>query len=1104
MSYWPFVTVFISLILILLFRRLDKRIINFHKFKRYADKLMTDFSQFLKERKQELDKGLQDVENAVQRATALIERIEEAGETLKDRSLNIERERGRLQGLKGELDRLGTMKAELESEVKELETSLPSLRKLSGRIKRIGIEAAENEQVMRNVSALIPSFEKRVDDRTQKAIEDVTDAVVEEAKGIFSPLLQEYRFSLDQLQRSHEEELGKFKRSSSDVVREAGGKVDELMRLIGDLDNRIVRVGDDRIAPLEERVVGMASVLEDTKEKIEAMEGETTQKYLLKAEEGFKDYIKKMEEYTESLKENLFGVVEERGKDLSTYITRLEGRVEGLLADIKKETDKYGEVLELQAKAQESEQDILKSKIIAEINEEANRNLVLIKPVVSEMNEKLVSYKREFSSILEEVKSLLDNKKKAIDEDIEGFNREMVSHKEAIVGELDIRMSELKEKLLSVGEQLSRSVDSATKEVSEGFSLRLDEYERRVVALEGSIGNLRDIARTGQRMIEERIEKVFFDYSPEIEAKIKNLKQVTEDLISQQKELIVQQIEEIVKRVEGELDGREKQIEALLEQVGESVRTSNENLRKQETSLMESVDRIKLDAREELVRELESLKEIFREEGYKQLERYREDLEGLRDEIADLSSKTEGIHGIIDTKLEEALRSVDENVQEMEKSYLKTEDEIKGRAKQDLGGVTEEIDGIRETVRGLKEGIVEEVQSSLSHFKGEVERSFEDHRRQVSEREAEILRSMESIAESTQARISESHKEAEAVLGGFEKEVENVQSRVEHRTSEIEKRIATFEKESITIKRAVRYKEKVEEEIEKLIDLVSQVKEDKKDIMSLRKVIGTLKRDEGDISARVRQLKGEKKAVSDIAKNAEQAIGLIAVVEEKLGLITSQKELLESMEEGMKQISERFESLEQKTSELGKKESDLEVSIETITKMKDLVSSLEQRTDLLKESMVEIKDIEEDIKKRVESVDEKSRSLMGNENRVEEVLSRFREMDSLVADIEARTNQLQTTRQWLARTESRLTNLAQNAERLVDELSNLTGSAAGTEAAERGKRSKATGETLSKEAQNKVKTVLTLFEQKWTIPEICKVTKMSRGEVELILELNNR
>ena len=126
---------------------------------------------------------------------------------------------------------------------------------------------------------------------------------------------------------------------------------------------------------------------------------------------------------------------------------------------------------------------------------------------------------------------------------------------------------------------------------------------------------------------------------------------------------------------------------------------------------------------------------------------------------------------------------------------------------------------------------------------------------------------------------------------------------------------------------------------------------------------------------------------------------------------------------------------------------------------------------------------------------------MGNERRVEEVLSRFREMDSLVADIETRTNQLQTTRQWLARTESRLTNLAQNAERLVGELSDLPGGDADTE---RGKRPAVSREPLSKDAKNKVKTVLTLFEQKWTIPEICKVTKMSRGEVELILELNKR
>ena len=177
-----------------------------------------------------------------------------------------------------------------------------------------------------------------------------------------------------------------------------------------------------------------------------------------------------------------------------------------------------------------------------------------------------------------------------------------------------------------------------------------------------------------------------------------------------------------------------------------------------------------------------------------------------------------------------------------------------------------------------------------------------------------------------------------------------------------------------------------------------------------------------------------------------------------------------------------------------------EISIETIAKTKDFLSSIEERTGLLKESFKEIKSIEEDIRKRVSTVDEKSKSLIGNERRIEEVLSRFKEMDALVADIEARTNQLQSTREWLARTESRLTNLAQNSERLVKELQNLTEGEGVPSAPGVKKEGKPT--TLSRESQSKVKTVLTLFEQKWTIPEICKVTKMSRGEVELILELN--
>jgi len=181
-----------------------------------------------------------------------------------------------------------------------------------------------------------------------------------------------------------------------------------------------------------------------------------------------------------------------------------------------------------------------------------------------------------------------------------------------------------------------------------------------------------------------------------------------------------------------------------------------------------------------------------------------------------------------------------------------------------------------------------------------------------------------------------------------------------------------------------------------------------------------------------------------------------------------------------------------------RQEKDIEISIDTITKTKEFIASLEQRTELLNDNLKGLRDREEDLKSKVSLIDEKTGSLLNYESRIEEVLSRFKEMDSLVADIEERSKQLQSTREWLARTESRLTNLTKDAERLVGEMQ----SAGGPDDDRRASTDRPT--LLSRESESKVKTVLTLFEQKWTIPEICKVTKMSRGEVELILELNKR
>jgi chromosome segregation ATPase len=383
-----------------------------------------------------------------------------------------------------------------------------------------------------------------------------------------------------------------------------------------------------------------------------------------------------------------------------------------------------------------------------------------------------------------------------------------------------------------------------------------------------------------------------------------------------------------------------------------------------------------------------------------------------------------------------------------------------------------------------------------------VEKELESSRELIYEKCRELQELVTSIAGGAKAELEASHGEAEQTLRGFETEVSEVQDRIEKRVGDIEQRINTFEKDSTVLKRAIRFKEKVEVDIERFSDIMMQLKEDRKDILSLRKVIDTLKRDEGDISAKVRQLKSEKKLVQDIARNAEQAIGLISVVDEKIKLIEEEREVLERIESGMRSIDSRFADLKNKAEELVSREKEIEVSIDTITKTKEFVANLEQRADLLNTNLKELRDREQDLKNKVTLIDEKTGSLLNYESRIEEVLSKFKEMDSLVADIEQRSKQLQSTREWLARTESRLTNLTKDAERLVDEIQTSGVPAVGGKGGGNTEKDRPT--LLSKESESKVKTVLTLFEQKWTIPEICKVTKMSRGEVELILELNNR
>jgi DNA repair exonuclease SbcCD ATPase subunit len=1421
----------------------------------------------VKQKKEELSESLHDLENGLMRATQILTRIEMADEGMKSSLQNMKGERSELDLIKLELEKLKRVKTDITEEIQSLVQNLPSLKKLSKRIKKMGIDLATQEKAVRIASQSIPKIEEKVRNKTQHALEEVRQSVVEEARGIFMPVVSEYKENIELMKSAQDNELETFRKNAEDLLSTVVHRIDDLTGSIEELQTNLSSIEGETLSAVEKRIESVENDIDVMHGRIEQNEKETVQIFLKRAEDEFERYVAKLDSSSAGLKQSIFQKIEEKSSDLSTYITRLEGRANSLLDEVRKQTEKFGEELHLRVRSHETEADAAKGRIIKEINDVANENLLLIKPIVSEINEKLQSYKKEFKTIFVHMKTEFNNQKQAVQEVITSFKEGINREKSELVEKIEEKLQHTREQITQLNARVEEEVKSASESVGNDFVEKLKQYEKNIADLDGKIGDLEIIANSGQKMIEERIESVYLNYEPEIESKIKSLQKATEEAFAIEREKAVQRVEEIlnkstsglssqeeklntlllsmqdsisrseekvkvqedallsnvnevkiearqelirelenlkslfknekervvdwykteleglqggmgkiserldriheeveekieevvatvdgnVKRIEagylrngeemiegtkkdlaslntqieniresvrgvrnevlqevnetltlhkkevekeytglkyslaelkadeqkvrtffqsveesierseenfktraadmlshvnsakveareemleelenlkqmfreekekivaaysqdldgiqgrieeinrrvvdinhlidnridetlkdvegnireietsylktgdemitgtkenlsglkdeieairgtvrsvkdevmqevnetlsnhraevdkeysrhrgifGELEAHEKKINTFLHTIDESIKRSEERLKSREADMLENVSEVKHEARQELLKELDKLKEVFTAEKENIVSKYHSDLEGLKGRIEEINERIDDISRIVEHKVAETLSSVEKNIRDIETSYLRTGDEMLEKAKYRFSDVNDEMERIRQSVRNMKADVIDEVNNSLINYREEIDQVFAAHRSHVADKEKEIVELMDQITKDAVAEMERSHEEAARKLDLFSEEADKVREKISKRVDAVEKRIADFEKESAVLKKASKFKEQVEADIEKLSEILTQLKNDKKDVMDLRKVMQSLKKDEGDISAKVRHLKSEKKMVSDIAKNAEQAIGLISVVEEKIQFIEKEREALDTIESGINGLSEQFERLNRQAGDLKKKEADIELSIETISKTKEFVTNLEKRTEILKDNFNEIKGIEEDIKERITKIEDKTASLGGNEKRIEELLARFKTMDAFVQDIEARTKQLQSAREWIARTESRLTTLSTDAQRLIDELKSYTQGGKVSLPTERGQVNEGRKPAvLSREAESKVKTVLTLFDQKWTIQEICKVTKMSRGEVELILELNNR
>ena len=285
MNVWPFITIFVSLVLILLFRRIDKRIINFNKFKKYAEKLSADFNVFFNQKKEDISESIHDLDTALKKAAQVLARIEMTDGSLKSSFGEIQNKRDELNAIKNELNELTAVKKEITGEINKIEKNLPSLKKLSKRIQKMGFDIVRNEKALKSASDMLPSIEKRAREETERVLSEAGRKVLEQAKELFAPIVKEYSESLEFLKSSHGSAAGKFRQELAESVELVERRLEELNSSIEVCENKISSFESDTIDSLRDKTTELDSSIIEVNRKIEKAERESIRTFLKKAED---------------------------------------------------------------------------------------------------------------------------------------------------------------------------------------------------------------------------------------------------------------------------------------------------------------------------------------------------------------------------------------------------------------------------------------------------------------------------------------------------------------------------------------------------------------------------------------------------------------------------------------------------------------------------------------------------------------------------------------------------------------------------------------------------------------------------------------------------
>jgi len=979
-SFGNLLSIVIVLIILIVYRQLDRNNRSLEKVKRFSDKIRENLTCEVEEKTAEMKNLAIELQVNLKTGKEVLKRVREAEEGLQQRSENIQGIQSRIEAYDRSLEELVTMTARVDEN-----------------LKRIHSESLFVDKVGKRVTGAA--------ERLHKVEQDIE-------------------------------------------------RVDQRFREANQKDLAALR--DEVLQSMEARVQAVYATVEESEKKVK----------------DFGVYLTRLEGRGEQMsQEVLAGLAKSLAESEAEARTRRAGLLNQFGASMNKalaEADLKGKQLRqaYAAALRSSEQKLAEQQ--QKLEETARKGETLEHRAFDSLRAKIAADLAELGSQRDELRKTVEQSK--------GFGEQAAEHLRGLDKELERLKVESLQRVPKAAETIQVSVLAATEQRLEDHekqvAYRFQKLEAARLDIEAMEKNLHGLVEKTGAKIREEFEQFGRKLAEErrseresVQGEFQQLKAGAQELEQGLTELKAKAYENV-----------SAQLQVFEDEFFKDLRVRSEAM---DSRLQEWQGQVEARIQEVVTKQVGlrgSLEARFTEELKNELEKLKQDsFLGFQSLEKRVSSFTDGVA--------ERIGAADEQVRSLRASLQQALERVGREAEESFGSrleaMRERFDAMEQQIGVLEPKLLERSEEALASFQRQALALQED----LNQRTRDLQSDWDNRSKDLKSRLNETREKSDALRQGLLAKIEEGYRALSGSLGDMDKRVKGFTAQTKLFERADELKTQLESWIAEMRRDMDRLQTQRKEAGELDQRLSGMKKAVEEVGGRLGKLLAERGRVEDLDSEFKKLLSVSRDLDQRIESVQSTQDALQEIQAKIRQLEELEKATEGRYERLEKKKAILEQTTAAVDRNFEQLAGLEK----------ELAGVGPELQKAAEQLAElkaRTDALSANKEKSDTVVEKLREVDGLLTDLEARMKKLEKAREWLAKTETRFETIGKQAQEQVRLLESIL---------KADKKQSRLGEGAP--AMDKRETVIKLAHLGWSAAEIARTTKLSRGEVELILEL---